>query len=453
VIEHLERQLNESRSWLQGQRWFGDKGRDLQQVVVEDATELTAEGQRVVLCLIRTQFGDGGSSRYLLPVIGLDHDDIRDAFTETWFRTWFFEGFVEERHFATDHGKWAWKTTSNRPSNLPSMNASASTLLRREQSNSSIIYDDRLIAKVFRKLESGINPDVEISEFFATTSANVASPKLVGSVTFSGDGEELVVAILQQFVHNVGDGWGWLLEQLRAGTSDAIASLRLLGQRTAEMHLALAAGEDDPDFAPEPFTNADLEAMQARLGREVDTTFSGLAQAEADDPSTLESIKLALLGLATSLDPFIGTKRIRVHGDYHLGQVLRTVENNFSIIDYEGEPSRPIAERRKKWPALRDVAGMVRSFDYAAETIARERGAPGSMDEWRDAGTQEFLTGYRTTIGEPNGLYPEDPEGFDLALAALIIEKALYEARYEMGNRPDWLPIPYGALKRLSRVA
>jgi trehalose synthase-fused probable maltokinase len=452
VIEQLEQKLNESRSWLHGQRWFGDKGRDLIDITIEHSATLDAAGAPVELVLLRCAFADGGSSRYFLPVIGLGHEDMRDGFTEGEFRCWFYEGFLRDRTIETDDGTWRWTTNEQDAAHVSAVSFERNTLLRREQSNSSIIFDDRLIAKVFRKLEHGINPDIEIGQMFARTGASVASPKMVGSVEFEEPGETTVIAILQQFVHNVGDGWGWLLEQLRTGSRQAIEAIQVLGERTGEMHLALANSSSDQTFARESFANADLEDMQRRLVHEVDQTFSRLRSVEADDPRRLDQIQSALRGLATNLDPFLGTDRLRIHGDYHLGQVLRTVEDDFSIIDYEGEPSRPIAERRKKWPALKDVAGMVRSFDYAAETISRERGERDSFATWRDDATAAFINGYKSVVDAGQRLYPENPEGFDIALSAMVIEKALYEARYEMDNRPDWLPIPYHALVRLSGV-
>jgi trehalose synthase-fused probable maltokinase len=285
---------------------------------------------------------------------------------------------------------------------------------------------------------------------FAESAANVATPATIGLVSFDFAGEKTIIAILQQFVHNMGDGWTWLLEQLRSRHGGTIEALRMLGERTGEMHVALAHSSDDPSFTPERFTNADLEQWQSRLVDEVDKTFAGLRTRNVESDGRLGELEASLKGRSTNLDPLLGTLRIRIHGDYHLGQVLRTVEQNFSIIDFEGEPSRPMEQRRLKWPALRDVAGMIRSFDYAAETVSRERGGDPDLALWRDDATAEFIEGYRATVGEPNGLFPAELEAFNFALSALIIEKALYEARYEMDNRPDWLPIPFEALRRLA---
>lgn len=449
MTNQLETKLNESRSWITGQRWFGDKGRTLESVEVEHEMAVDVDQQSVAMSIIRCKFEDGGSSLYFLPISGMESGDIRDGFTEAAFRTWFYEGFLRDRTIETDSGIWQWRSLRS-TSSLSGIRPDQSTLSRREQSNSSIIYDDRLIAKVFRKLEPGLNPDVEIGMMFAATGAKVASPAMLGSLSFDTSEGTTIVAIVQPFVQNVGDGWGWILDQLRNGHGGTTAAIELLGQRTGEMHVGLAYSSTDADFAPERFTNTDLVQWQERLIDEVDLTFRGLRARHIESDERLDELEASLKGRATNLDPLLGSLRIRIHGDYHLGQVLRTVENDFAIIDFEGEPSRPMAQRRLKWPALRDVAGMVRSFDYAAETISRERGGDPDLALWREAATEAFINGYRAAVGAPNGLFPEDIEAFRWALAAVVIEKALYEARYEMDNRPDWLPIPFEALRRLA---
>ncbi|MEJ7837299.1 MAG: hypothetical protein WKF81_00665 [Thermomicrobiales bacterium] len=446
MSETLQAKLNESLSWIAGQRWFGDKERDLLAVEVHHAMPVAIDHITVEIAIVQCRFADGGTSDYFLPISGVESGDIRDGFTESAFRAWFYEGFLRERTVESDAGIWRWSRLGSMAT-LASVRSDQSTLLRREQSNSSIIFDDRLIAKVFRKLEPGMNPDVEIGAMFADSGAKVATPAMVGALSFETGGE---VTILQQFVHNVGDGWGWLLDQLRHRHGGIDQAIALLGQRTGEMHLALAHASTSPEFVPERFSNADLVEWQARLGVEVGQTFEGLRTRKIEADKQLAELEASLLGRATNLDPLLGSLRIRIHGDYHLGQVLRTVENDFAIIDFEGEPSRPMAQRREKWPALRDVAGMIRSFDYAVETISRERGGDADMAIWRDEATNVFVTGYRTAVGQPDGLYPEDLAAFNWALSAVIIEKALYEARYEMSNRPDWLPIPFEALRRLA---
>jgi trehalose synthase-fused probable maltokinase len=303
---------------------------------------------------------------------------------------------------------------------------------------------------VFRKLESGPNPDVEIGEMFARTGADVPVPELIGTITIDEGESATVLAIVQQYVHNHGDGWGWLLDQLRHQVSGSVSAIGLLGQRTAEMHMALAGESNDAAFAPDPVTTEDLSALQSRIESELRQTIDGLRQAHAIDHATGESLQTGLQGKIASLDALNDTMKIRIHGDYHLGQVLRTVESDFRIIDFEGEPTRPMNERRKKWPALRDVAGMVRSLDYAVQTILREQPERTDLEHWRDEATTAFVAGYRTAIEPSLAIVPAEDADFDRALAVLTVEKALYETRYELGNRPDWLGIPLSALQRIA---
>lgn len=446
----LEYELNQSLPWMTGQRWYGDKSRTLLRLIVEHSTSVTGGREPVVFCIVRCDFSDGGFSRYFLPVVGIDQGGMRDAFTEEHFRSWFFEGFVRDRTIETDDGIWGWSRTGQSDAVLRGVRSGNSTLLRREQSNSSIIYDDRLIAKVFRKLEPGQNPDVEIGTMFASTAANVHTPHMVGALNFEHNNESTVGAILQQYVHNRGDGWSWLLDELRYRPSLSHSAVRLLGHRTAEMHIALASSANDPAFEPEPISRDDLEQMRQRLRGELAVTMSGLKSIEAKSRDEIDHLSKNLGDMLVDLDAFRGIVKIRVHGDYHLGQVLRTVEDDFSIIDFEGEPSRPMAERRQKWPALRDVAGMVRSLDYAIQTVIREQPERSDLNTWLGDATKTFIAGYKSIISPQTSLVPTDENAFDSALAILSIEKALYETRYEMDNRPDWLAIPLGALQRIA---
>jgi trehalose synthase-fused probable maltokinase len=446
----IERELNQSLTWITGQRWFGDKDRTLLSVTIKRSTVVSECRQPVAFCVVECTFADGDPASYFLPIIHPQQDGLRDAFTDEDFRSWFFEGFARDRAIETDTGAWRWRRTGRSDADLRGVRSTNSEMLRREQSNTSIVYDDRLIAKVFRKMEAGINPDVEIGEMFAESEAVVHTPQLIGTMSFDHDEHSMVIAILQQFVHNRGDGWSWLLDSLTHRASSAIDAIDLLGRRTGEMHLALAASTGDAAFAPEPITDRDLEEMQQRIVEELDETVSGLKRVAALTGSEADRLHHSLREKISTLDALKGTVRIRIHGDYHLGQVLRTVEDDFSIIDFEGEPSRPMAERRRKWPALRDVAGMVRSLDYAVQSVRRDQPHRDDLLDWLDDATQALITGYTSVISLPTALIPMDSASFDAALDALSIEKALYETRYEMGNRPDWLQIPLGALQRIA---
>jgi maltose alpha-D-glucosyltransferase/alpha-amylase len=217
--------------------------------------------------------------------------------------------------------------------------------------------------------------------------------------------------------------------------------------------VALANAKGVTAFEPEPFTGADAEALEERLGREVRSTASMLHQQGACSYVESEELAASLLAGISRTDMLQGTLKTRVHGDYHLGQVLRT-SDDFVIIDFEGEPSRTMDERRQKSSPLKDVAGMLRSIDYAVATaLAGENPAKSRTDTltwWRDTAGDAFISGYLSIVNNPStSLVPSSEESFKLALNLFMIEKATYEVRYELDNRPDWLEIPFGALKRI----
>jgi maltose alpha-D-glucosyltransferase/alpha-amylase len=233
-----------------------------------------------------------------------------------------------------------------------------------------------------------------------------------------------------------------------------------LGKRTAQMHHALAKVSGDSAFDPEPFTDKDVAELRSKLGQEAKLTiellssrFDTLAGPVRDSAQRLLGMAQALHGHASAIVPdTIDAARTRYHGDYHLGQVLIS-KHDFVIVDFEGEPSRPLEERRAKHSPLRDVAGMLRSFGYAA-AVAAQRGTRAPEDDgrvgealaqWRHETTQAFLAGYRSAIdGAPS--YPRNEEAANRLIAAFTLEKALYELRYELANRPDWVAIPLDAI-------
>ena len=389
-----------------------------------------------------------------------------------------------------------------------------------EQSNTSILYGQQLILKLFRRLQPGENPDVEIGRYLTEVSRFHRIAPLLGEIAItSKSGEKTTVAMLQQLVANDGDGWQWFLAQLagffvsvadqpaphespapsflheRAPISEALEhagpsleAAALLGRRTAEMHLALAAATDDPAFAPEALTLADLASDARRIDAQITSTLealkaklSTLKDLTADDAGLLLSRRIHLFARANAITGFSPTgQRIRIHGDYHLGQTLRTggaaaahgtgsetdpvnSENgDFVLLDFEGEPARPLAERRQKQSPLKDVAGMIRSFSYAAHTgldhfLSAQREVSRTTDStnpgawailWQNAASAEFLRAYRETIAV-NPLLLPSPEQSQLLLGTYLLEKALYEMLYELNNRPAWLRIPLAGILSL----
>jgi maltose alpha-D-glucosyltransferase/alpha-amylase len=260
------------------------------------------------------------------------------------------------------------------------------------------------------------------------------------------------VAIAHELVGGGEDGWAWILEALRAlaprddtpaqSAASTLAALRRLGERTGELHTALGSETDDPAFAPEPITDADLRRWSEDTEHQLDAARSALGGTLPIEPP---DVRPALAGLR-------GVMKIRHHGDFHLGQTLYLrARRDFMIVDFEGEPLRPLAERRRKHAAVRDVAGLLRSLDYAAAA-----GGSADVEEWRaqweQEAAEEFTAGYLAVVaGAP--FLPPTPSAFARALAAFELEKAAYEVVYEARHRPDWLPIPLrGLLNAAARL-
>jgi maltose alpha-D-glucosyltransferase/alpha-amylase len=384
-----------------------------------------------------------------------------------------------------------------------------------EQSNTSVIYGEQLILKLFRRLHPGENPDVEIGRFLTEVAHFPHIAPFFGEIAITAaSGEKTTVAMLQGLVPNKGDGWKWFLEQLE-GYFTSIAplpapppapapsflndgeplqealeyarpSLRaaaLLGRRTAEMHLALTTPTDDPAFAAEAFNQEDLTRDARRIDAQITSALealkiklSTLKDSIADDAALLLSRRIDLFARANAItSQSAAGLRIRIHGDYHLGQTLRTAgtpgeqagkdeadAGDFVLLDFEGEPARPLAERRQKQSPLKDVAGMIRSLSYAAFSgldqflaaspeLARSP-ASESLTAWalfwQNSVSSEFLRTYRATIAANPALLPSAQQS-QAMLGGYLLEKALYELLYELNNRPSWLRIPLAGILAL----
>jgi maltose alpha-D-glucosyltransferase/alpha-amylase len=363
-----------------------------------------------------------------------------------------------------------------------------------EQSNSSVTYGRQFILKLFRRQEPGPNPDCELGRFLANEAHFGSIPPFAGSIDYRRDGEEpRTLGMLQGQVANEGDGWKWTLDELiryyercaraefpgeyeTAQWEDLLArsqapapvawrqhvgiyleSAATLGRRTAQMHLALASATSDPDIAPQPLRPADLGRLSAGLTDHAARVFDALKEALPRLPDeVVEQAGLALSRRRQFLNAFreladsgITALQTRIHGDYHLGQVL-VVKGDYVIVDFEGEPARSLAERRARHSPLKDVAGMLRSFSYAAWAALMNYTARHSEDFerlepwghlWEQASTAEFLRAYlKTTEGAP--ILPAKQDETALLLDAYLVDKALYELHYELNNRPAWVRIP-----------
>ena len=364
---------------------------------------------------------------------------------------------------------------SNEPVNPPEHVRAVET----EQSNSTALVDSEYVVKMYRKLEAGINPEIEVGRFLTEVAGFANTPALLGSIELAEGERKSAIAIVHAFVQNQGDAWTvtaayldrFIDEQrlLTASESDEqIPYLRYMsqtGKRVAEMHLALAASDEVPDFMPKRTSPEDVSNWIDDVATHAERVFDALKQ-ERDvireaDRLLVDQVLTQRTALRDHLNgllpPKIDSLNIRHHGDFHLGQML-IVKDDIFIIDFEGEPRRPLNERRRKAPAARDVAGLIRSIDYST-TAALERALRGAsdehgrlsaaLDEWRVSSIAAFLAAYRGTLSDER-LWPADAQAADDMLNFFLLEKAFYEIEYELAHRPDWLHVPLtGAIRIL----
>jgi maltose alpha-D-glucosyltransferase/alpha-amylase len=369
-----------------------------------------------------------------------------------------------------------------------------------EQSNTSILFGKQLILKLFRRLQTGENPDVEIGRFLTEVAHFPRIAPFLGEIDITpAAGEKTTIAMLQGLVANQGDGWEWFLgqlapffettaalpppieiptptflgevtvpQELQRHAGPSLEAAALLGRRSAEMHLALATPTRDTAFSAEAFAPEDLNRDSLRIQEQIISAmealkarFTSLPDEIMGEAAILLSKRRELLDRARDLSAGeAGGKRIRIHGDYHLGQTLRVAGDDaagsdFVLLDFEGEPARPLSERRRKQSPLRDVAGMIRSFSYAAQSalaqflVVQEPGPELNLRTWarlwENAACAEFLRAYRATVSADPSLLPT-PERAEALFSAYVLEKALYELLYELNNRPAWLRIPVAGI-------
>ena len=353
-----------------------------------------------------------------------------------------------------------------------------------EQSNSTALVDHHYVVKTYRKLESGVNPEIEMGQFLTETAGFANTPALLGSVEVVEGDSRSALAIVHEFVENQGDAWSYtgnfldrFIEEQRLlrsadnpPPSDERSQYQLIleqiGKRVAEMQIALASRDDIADFAPQPATHDEIWAWADAIMLRAQRAFEGLRRQREKATEADQELIDQVLGFAANFDEQV--RRLlprdgenistRHHGDLHLGQML-IVKDDIFIIDFEGEPRRSLVERRRKAPAARDVAGLIRSIDYAA-TSALDRAlkveaddgfAAKTLTQWRDRATATFLAAYRAAMTDTR-LWPSETTSSKRLLDFFLLEKVFYEIEYELAHRPDWLRVPLaGALRVLSQ--
>jgi len=426
-------------AWLGERRWFRSKARRLASVTVEDAARL--DGHPAWMVVLRAEHADGGIDRYLVPAFADPEGELREPNDGDGAWRALVAALATGDEIHGDACRFAVHVTEALDALLPGGVAEAVGLderrLKVEQSNTSIRLGERLILKIYRHLEPGANPEVEVNAFLTAVGFDNA-PALAGWLTYEPDGSQpATAAMLQELVPSRGDGWQWLLNRLAEppiGPKEAIAGAAQIGGITAEMHAALASRPEAQGFRVAVAGAEERSAWRAGAERQLD----GALEAVADEHrARLEAVAGRIRGRFVAIERADDPVTTRIHGDYHLGQLLRT-ENSFMVIDFEGEPARPLAERREPSSPLRDVAGMLRSLDYAARTAERDSGGAFEPEGWLADARSAFLSAYGAGV-----------EQLPL-LEAFEAEKACYEVRYEANNRPDWTWLPISALERIA---
>jgi trehalose synthase-fused probable maltokinase len=492
--------------FLTAQRWFRSKARVLCRATVIDRIFAPCDPQ-VVIGVVQVEYADGERpERYLLPLAlgeaAEAHVILRTA-RGVLHVAHAEPAFDLALHDAMHHGaRWTGTTGEVTGAASPLFAAEtkpafATRLLGAEQSNTSIVFDDRWILKLYGLLDDGPSPDLEIGRFLSEHVSFAHVPKTGGWLIYrSGDGQEATLGLMQEFYAGGRDAWTQALEAVhesyaRASAAEAKVSkeiptrqgldpssvlptdteavlgsyrdvLALLGRRVAQLHLALASTKENPAFAPEPVTEAHRHATSTRMQELTTRNLALLGKLRLSLPEKLRPTARRVVGTQGRIiahfqslaERPVMAQRMRIHGDLHLGQIL-AVRGDFIFLDFEGEPARSIAERRAKDLPLRDVAGMLRSFHYAAfapllaesgKDIVRQTPLTTAV-AWQQAAETVFLRAY---LEEAHGatFLPRENDDLQLWLKAFVLEKAIYELGYELNNRPSWLAIPLDAIER-----
>lgn len=450
-------------------RWFAGKSRTIDRLELVAVAPLADDA---ALTVVGVHYTDGPSDRYFVPLVRSGeswHDGLADERVCLAILNLAANGLSIPGKTAAA-GSFIGVPTSAFANLQGSLEACRPVCpAAHDQSNSAVRFGDRLFLKVFRKLEAGIHPDYEVARFLTEQQSFTRFPRVAGAIEFQASGQApTVAATLLEWVPNDGDAWhaalADLLTTLASGAVRPMTGARLLGQRTAELHLALAKRSGDAAFDPEPFSASDCRTLASRLQAGAEQTFRALGQAKVElDPEVAAPLQtLSQRGpklverFAASLSTPPACQKQRIHGDYHLGQVL-CQSGDFVILDFEGEPARPLAERRQKDSPLRDVAGMLRSFGYAAyaglfqfreQTAAVPAVAESLARQWQEQTADEYLRGYLAAASGAAFL-PDQSSDCHTLLNFFVFEKALYEVLYEVNNRPAWLKIPLAGLQPL----
>ncbi len=468
--------------FIEAQRWYGQKGEPVRAAQVKDHVVWDVGRLSWLLTFVGVR-----DATYFLPLaLGWEEDEdhmralsalavarvrqqanvgvMADALADEAFCRHVVKAIGEKRTLPTASGTLRFTPTS-KFAELAGEEVVGLTMgaLHTQSTNTSVTLGERLFLKCFRRIRPGMHPELEVGRFLTEVARFKHCVPLAGAVEYqpAGGGESAAVALLQAYMPNQGDAWSYTLSYLERFVESMreqethgayLTLIQTLATRTAELHRAFAGAQGDPAFVPEALTAQDVDTWRARVRQEADDTLRIIERIEKAKPVAAQRARI-LAFIDACATPKRKALKTRHHGDYHLGQVLVS-NNDFLIIDFEGEPSRPLAESRRKHTPLRDVAGMLRSFSYArGSTQLSERTEPAidrlgpALQAWERSARQAFVQAYAAAV-EGSGVY----ESFDdmrgvLQLAEM--EKLLYELRYEAANRPDWIHIPVQGLQAL----
>ena len=401
--------------WLMAQRWFASKSREVAGVNVLRRVPLS-EAPLLDLEIVEARFnagthelyqllpGEPGAVRALAALFG--NEIATDGVA--------FHGGLEPR------------------GDIRPMGA--------EQSNTSIVFGEEQVLKVFRRVEPGINPELEMLRFLSTRDfENIAA--LTGWYDYNGELMQATLGILQEFIGEARDGWQLALDD----PLGLLHRLPELGTATGRMHSVLASDPTDPAFSPEEPSDEALALLTATIDEQIERVFIDLPHDNPDLEPILGRGEEIRDRLQLMSHVGVGGRLIRHHGDYHLGQTMLR-DAGWVILDFEGEPARSLLDRRRKRSPLRDVAGMLRSFAYAASASELLRGVP-APEGWEVRARTAFLDAYLDAVD--GALLPAGQAATSKLLSIFELEKAVYELQYELNNRPDWVPIPVAGIRRL----
>jgi trehalose synthase-fused probable maltokinase len=443
------------REFVLAQRWFGSKSKEVAHFRVLETIPLTE--QPLGVAILEVEFLPGTHELYQLPIGARPEGEaaaagvsdictnegmtIYDAMSDADTARQLVRMIAAGTEIETGSGTAEFRAVGDLA--LPEVEQVRP--MGAEQSNSSVVLDEKYVLKAYRRLGAGPNPELEILRFLSERDfPHIAA--LRGWYGHSGRLIDATLGIVQDFLGGATDGWDLALADLREDPERFVERARALGAVTGRMHTALGSDPQDPAFAPEETSTEALGLITATVDEEIERMFVDLP----DDLEALEPIRGRGQEVRDQLRRLtqVGSagKVIRHHGDYHLGQVMHTADEDWVVLDFEGEPARTLIERRRKRSPLRDVAGMLRSFAYAATASELLHGAAAPTG-WEESVRAAYLDGYVEETDQ--SLLPPGRAAIERLLAVFELEKAVYELRYELDNRPDWVKIPVAGIARL----